>query len=409
LASPERRAPDAPPIAPQAPALLPAPEPDAGDHLIGESVPSQPATAYRSHRLRPGRIIGGLFLLAAVLPAALWLQHQSTHIVSRNAMVRAHLSELGARVDGVVAEVLVEAGDRVQAGSLLVRLDDRHFRAELARAEAEHAELEARLNTERADLALDERRLRNRIAQAEAEVRRSTAALAAAQSRSSDAEAFHAARHALLEERAISGEVVRDAAAKARTAGALLDAARAEQDAATTALAAAWLEYEQLAVREQQLAVFEAKLQQAAAQVEGARADLDSTLIRAPADGAIIRRLAQSGMAVTAGTPTLSMWFSEDSWIEAWVDEADLAEFSEGNAVQVTAAALPGRKLQGTVARIGLATDYEMPAEHLPQPRAQRMRHTPMVGVAIRLDEMPALLRPGVSAVVNIRRGGGET
>jgi membrane fusion protein (multidrug efflux system) len=392
--------------------LLPAPGTDGDPHTLAPEATADetPESAPLSGRwrLRPGRIIGGLFLLAALLPAALWLQHQSTHIVSRNAMVRAHLSELGSRVDGVVDAVLVEAGERVQRGQILVRLEDRHFRAELARAEAEYAALSARLETERAELVLAGRRVSNRIAQAEAEVRRSTAALAAAQSRSSDARDFHAARDALLAERAISGEVVRDAAAKARTAAALEDAARAEQEAATTALAAAYLDHEALSVREQQLRIVAAELEQAAARVERARADLDSTLIRAPADGAVIHRLAQAGMAVTAGMPTLSMWFSEDSWIEAWVDEADLGEFAEGNAVQVTAAALPGQTLQGRVERIGLATDYEMPSEHLPQPRAERMRHTPMVGVAIRIEDMPALLRPGISAVVNIRRGGGE-
>lgn len=63
--------------------------------------------------------------------------------------------ELAARTDGVVAEVDVEAGDRVRAGQRLARIDVSEQQAELARAEA--ALREARSNLERLE-ALNERR-----------------------------------------------------------------------------------------------------------------------------------------------------------------------------------------------------------------------------------------------------------
>lgn len=55
--------------------------------------------------------------------------------------------QLAARTDGVVAEVAVEAGDRVRAGQLLARIDVSEQQAELARAEASLRE--ARANAER--------------------------------------------------------------------------------------------------------------------------------------------------------------------------------------------------------------------------------------------------------------------
>lgn len=51
--------------------------------------------------------------------------------------------ELAARTDGIVSEVLVEAGDRVEQGQLLARLDVSEQRAELARAEAALREAQA--------------------------------------------------------------------------------------------------------------------------------------------------------------------------------------------------------------------------------------------------------------------------
>jgi len=55
--------------------------------------------------------------------------------------------ELAARTDGIVSEVLVEAGDRIRQGQLLARLDVSEQRAELARAEA--AQREAQANFDR--------------------------------------------------------------------------------------------------------------------------------------------------------------------------------------------------------------------------------------------------------------------
>jgi multidrug resistance efflux pump len=362
-----------------------------------------PATAV-VRPFRAGSIIAVALLLAALIPAVLWLQHQSTFITSRDALVRAHLSDLGTRVAGVVREIRVDAGSRVKAGDVLLQLDDRHFRAELARATAEQRELAAGYRAEKAAIELERARLGLNINGAEAEVRRASAALQAALSEADDAAAFHRAREALLPERAISKEVVRDAAAKASTAGARAAAVRAEQEAAINALAEARHSSLELAVREQRLEVMAAQSAQAAARVEVAQADLEATTIRAPADGAVIRPLAQPGMVLDVGTPAVSMWFSNDTWIEAWVNEADLSDIAVGNIVQVTSPALPGEVLEGVVGTVGLATDFEMPLDYLPRSRSERMQQSPLVGVAIHLNAMPDLLRPGMSAVANIER-----
>lgn len=61
--------------------------------------------------------------------------------------------QLAARTDGVIAEVAVEAGDRVRAGQLLARIDVSEQQAELDRAEASLRE--ARANFERLDALRD--------------------------------------------------------------------------------------------------------------------------------------------------------------------------------------------------------------------------------------------------------------
>ena len=379
----------------------PAERAEPSDSASGPAANGAPATAGRR---RLGSGIAVALLLAALVPAALWWHHQAGFVVSRNAMVRANLAELGTRVAGVVREVHVAAGSRVRAGDILLQLEDAHFRAELDRASAELRALQARRSAEEAAIDVENTRLDLRIRTAEAEVRRASAALEAANSEAGDAAAYHRARQALLPEKAISREMVRDAAARANTLQARAGAARAEQEAAIHGLAEVQHGRRELEIRRRGLAVLAAEAEQAAARVARARADLAAATIRAPADGAIIRPLVQPGMAVDAGMPALSMWFSEDTWIEAWVDEASLADISVGSPVRVNSPALPGRTLAGHVQTVGLATDYEMPLDYLPKPRDERMRQAPLVGVAIRLEAMPDILRPGMSAIASIER-----
>ncbi|MDD3449230.1 MAG: efflux RND transporter periplasmic adaptor subunit [Gammaproteobacteria bacterium] len=87
-------------------------------------------------------------LLAALLSGAPLLQAadgKDAAGATAGAQATLHWArrvELGTPVSGVVAEVLVEVGDRVGADQVLLRLDPRRFEAEVARARAEVRRLE---------------------------------------------------------------------------------------------------------------------------------------------------------------------------------------------------------------------------------------------------------------------------
>ncbi len=309
--------------------LLPAVD---SDSIVAEPLTARPDQSRR----RLAQLTAGVLLLALAITTALWLHFHNTHIITSNAMVRAHVSELGVRDAGVVNTIFVEAGDRVIKGQLLAQLDDQHLLARRASAEA-------------ALVTLDER-----IRLAETTNKHSTGQAAA-------------------------------------------ELQPAERDSSQLSLDSITLEEAQLRVLRSSRLQAEAEL----AQVEVA---IESTRIYAPADGAVIRRLAQPGMAVNSATPILSLWLTGKTWIEAWIPEGDLASVKSGNSVQVSLPALPGEHYSGIVARIGLATDYEMPVDYLPQSRESRIRTTPQVGLEIYLDSPPAEFRPGMSAVVDIRR-----
>ena len=344
-----------------------------------------------------------VFVLVAT-PIGLWVHYQSDYVMSRNAMVRGQLAQIGARFAGVVTSIEAEEGERVTAGQILARLEDRHIRADAQQAQAELEGLKRELAIERAAIIHEGQQLQNRLLEATAKLNAAAASLEAAQSQAEDARAALETRRSLLGAGFVSREAVRDAQAKSITADALVKGAYAELEAARAAATRARLDAAGLAIRKQRIGVLDAGVMRAQARLAAAQANLEATLIRAPADGAVVRRIVEPGGSVEIGSPILSFWIGKDVWVEAWLDEDDIGEVKIGSAARVTLQSFPGREFHGTVDKIGLTTDYEMPASEVPQPRSVRMRGAPVVGVGIRLENPPRELLPGLSAVVGIRR-----
>jgi HlyD family secretion protein len=136
-------------------------------------------------------------------------------------------------------------------------------------------------------------------------------------------------------------------------------------------------------------------LSQAKAQVktrrallESAQVDLSRTTIHAPIDGVVITRKVEAGQTVAAAmtTPTLFTIANDlqKMQIEAAVSEADIGGVEEGQKVQFTVDAFPGRLFEGNVRQVRYA----------PSTNQNVVTYTSVVEV----DNHDLKLRPGMTA-----------
>jgi multidrug resistance efflux pump len=352
-------------------------------------------------RTRRNAVLTALGVLAVAV--AVWAYHSAQYVTSRNAAVRGQLAEVGTRLNGVLVANEAREGERVKAGQILARLDDRHLRSEVLEVKSQIEGLEREAELERATVTHERSKGGNRLQESEAKSAAARAEVAAAQSRAGEAREYHKARLTLFKHQMVSPEAVRDAEAKYRTALALLDVARANGAAAASAERNSRLESVDMDLREQRIDVLLANVRAAKARLARAQADLEAALVRAPGDGAVVRYLIKPGSAVEGGKPVVSMTIGNDVWIEAWIDEDDIHRIKVGSEATVTLSSHSGREFKGVVETIGLTTDIEQPTANVPQPRAQRMRGAPVVGVLVRLKDAPITLLPGLSAAVAIR------
>ncbi len=99
-----------------------------------------------------------------------------------------------------------------------------------------------------------------------------------------------------------------------------------------------------------------AAVAQAHAAVTTAQTDLDRSVIRSPIDGVVVDRQVNVGQSVAASlqAPTLFIIAQDLSRLQAniTVDEADIGEVEEGQAVEFTVDAFPDRSFEGRVSQV---------------------------------------------------------
>lgn len=130
------------------------------------------------------------------------------------------------------------------------------------------------------------------------------------------------------------------------------------------------------------------RVRQRRASAEQAQAGLRERTIVAPFAGVIGRRYVDPGDMASPSTPLFSVVEAERAWIEAEVDEQDLAPVREGQPVVITVPAYAGREFAGRVVRVG--------AEAIPQTEVRTGAR--IVRVRVSLDDTVPSPRTGGGA-----------
>lgn len=276
-------------------------------------------------------------------------------------------SIVGSPVEGLVVELTVREGDKVQQGDTLAQLRDQQLKLQLAAAEAE---LQVRTQ-QQSELKIS---LPQQVQQADA---RSMAAKALMD--------FTARRLQRMRKLLANRTIAEDELQETESAAV---AAQEKHREARTALDEARL-------------VLPAKLSGAEALVLAQRRQIDRLKdevalhrITAPFDGYVAREHTEVGQWLAKGAQVVELVQVDTVEIEVGVPESYIAKLQLGTKAVVTVGALPGKSWQAPVAAIVPQADL-------------RSRSFP---VKVRLKNSPGpggvLLKPGMFARVGLPVGG---
>jgi len=285
---------------------------------------------------------------------------------------------LAFETGGRIVAIDVDEGDAVKAGQIVAHLDDRLAVARVAGAKAALAQAHARY-----DLA----RRGPRHEDLDAAKADATAATAEAEHR--------AAEQARSEKLGAVGAIA--------SASVDTDSAAARVSNATAAAASA--RYQSLArgTRIEQIAEANAAVEASQADLDAAQVALDQTLLKAPHDGVVIRRLAEVGTLVGTLTPLPVVTIADLSQLEirAEVDEADVAAIAKGKAAYATADAFGEKTFPVHVERITRELGRKTVRDDDPRARVD----TRVLEVIAKFDASPGDQLPvGLRMYVHVER-----
>ncbi|MEO5827694.1 MAG: efflux RND transporter periplasmic adaptor subunit [Luteimonas sp.] len=274
--------------------------------------PANTAATSRNRRLRRAGIVAGACVVAI---AALWWWQQRAATAEEGYRtteveqgdIRVAISAtgtlsaistvtIGSQVSGQVTAVLVDFNDKVTKDQVIARIDPSTYEAQIEQGNAQIASAQAQLRQAQATL-------RN----ADLDYQRKTE---------------------------LGGQQM--------VAKSDVDMARASRDQAQAQVSSA-----------------QAQIRQQTASTQTTRVNLNRTVIRSPVDGVVLTRSIEPGQTVAASLQAPELFkIAEDlskMKIELAVDESDIGQVREGQAVSFTADAFPNRQFRGTVEQVRLS------------------------------------------------------
>src|SRR5712691_6957448 len=301
-----------------------------------------------------------------------------------DAYVKADNTTVAPKVSGYLHEVLVGDNERVRAGQVLARIDERDFNVALDQAKADVAAAHAAIASKKAQLGVQQAVID--AAKATVDVDKATVTFAAQENK----------RYTDLAATGF-GSVQNAQQAQSRNAGAQAAIAR---DTANLASA-----LKQVDLLKAEIVQANAALARAQALQSQAELNLEYTSIVAPIDGVVGNRSLRVGQFVQAGTQLMSVVPVACAYVVANFKETQLTDVRKGQPVEIAVDTFPGQIVHGHVDSIAPASGQEfalLPPDNATGNFTKVVQRIP-AKIALDLDSSSAVeLRPGMSVIPTV-------
>jgi membrane fusion protein (multidrug efflux system) len=335
-----------------------------------------------------------------------------------DAQIEGDIIPISARVGGTVQRVLFEDNQYVEAGAILVQLDQADYKVALDRAEADLAEAQASSQAAKANIPITSTTSASQLQTARANLVAAQREADASQSRVAEAQANEQKAAAdleryrqLVQKDEVPRQTYDTAVAAEASTRAVLDSARAAVAVAQSKVLQAEAQVRSAGTAPQQIEVTRGRAGSAAASVmkstaavEQARLDLEYTTVRAPVSGIVSKKSVQPGQVISPGQPLVALVPTQNMWVVANFKETQLKNMHPGQSATIHVDAY-GSDYKGHVDSFGGATAARfslLPPENATGNYVKVVQRVP-VKVVFEKDQDPEhRLRPGLSVTPTV-------
>lgn len=317
-------------------------------------------------------------LIVILMAGGVWWWVRAGRVVSTDdARVKGTMVAVSAKGNGRIEKVLVNEGDAVQTGQVIALLEKEELENQVEQANANLSMAQAKLAAVVAGNRPQE------VAQANAGVLQAKANVENAK-RNSERE------EVLYQQGAVSVQQ-RDASKTAYDIAQAQYLSAAEQRSLSAE-----------GSRQEDVMIAQAQVQQARAALKNAEIQLADATVKAPISGVVALKSVEDGEIVAFGQPLFSISNLSDVWIGANIEETYIGRVKVGQKVEFTIDAYPDKKLVGHVIEVGPASGSQLALLPTENSSANFTKVTQRLPIKIKAEEPDYVLKPGMSAVINI-------
>ncbi|WP_437397733.1 HlyD family secretion protein [Flagellimonas lutimaris] len=284
-----------------------------------------------------------LLIFTVALVALFFVVKYYFHIGDKNftndAQVEAYINPINTRVSAYIKEIRFEENQRVKKGDTLVILDDSEIKAKLAQAEAAYLNALAGEKTTKSSV--------NTIANNTSVI---DANISGAESNLWNAEQNLKRFEALLKDEAVTQQQYDGVKTQ-------YDAAKAQYESLLGQRKS--IDYSLLEM-DGRIEMSQAGIKQAEAALELAKLNLSYTIITAPYDGYMGRRIINEGQLLNPSQQVASIVTDDKKWVIANFRETQMENITLGRKMNIEVDALGGKKYHGVVTSISAATGSKL-------------------------------------------------
>ena len=316
--------------------------PEAEAKVSGQMVEAKETVAPKKLKKKSSTVkttVINLIVFAIAVVGFYWLVTQYFHLNDDNftnsAQVEEFINPVNTRVPGYIKEIKYKEHEAVKKGDTLVILDERELLTQLAQAEAAYQNALASRNVTSSAVNT----VSNNINVANANI-------VGAKARLWNAEQNMNRYKNLLASEAVTRQQYDQVKTEYDATKAMYQTLVSQKNTASLATGET----------RSRLGVNDAEIKRTAAMLDMAKINVSYTVITAPYDGIMGRRLINEGQLLQAGQQLGTIVLNGQKWITANFLESQMHRVKIGEKLNVTVDALGGKKLVGEVTAISAAT-----------------------------------------------------
>lgn len=262
-------------------------------------------------------------IIVGILAYVIWQSyelHKEKEIISGNGRIEATEINISPRISQQIKEILVDEGDYVKKGQVLVYMDTDSLEAQLKEAQGKLLQV-------RSDVATNESKhiqKKSEKASAEAVLKQREAELEVAEKRM-------ARSTKLVKEGATSQQTADDDVATYKSASAAKNAAEAQVEAADAAIKTA----------QSEIAAAQASVKAYEGTADRIQTDIKDSALKTPRDGRVQYRVAQAGEVIAAGNPVVNLIDLSDVYMTFFLPTFYAGKVSIGEEARIILDAAP--------------------------------------------------------------------